>query len=221
MVYLRAPAAPDEDTSDGFTQGGWFVPYLDETFMRIVGDWVSEADAFLFGRRTYEEFAQGLAAANRSERSHRRQIERAAQVRGLPQPGQGRVGADHHSGRRHPRPGRGVKAATRSGAADPWECPAGSVAAGRRADRRGTAGDRSGHFGPRPETIPRGRRPSRPAVAAAMRRHHSDSRFTSTRLPDFRSTEPTAQHDPGRGLRSFVPSVAARADVQSDEGGIS
>jgi dihydrofolate reductase len=64
MEYLsldgvsQGPGSPDEDTSDGFTQGGWFVPYLDETFLRIVVDWVSEADAFLFGRRTYEEFAR-------------------------------------------------------------------------------------------------------------------------------------------------------------------
>jgi dihydrofolate reductase len=54
----QGPGSPDEDTSDGFTQGGWFVPYLDETFLRMVGNWVSEADAFLFGRRTYEEFAR-------------------------------------------------------------------------------------------------------------------------------------------------------------------
>jgi dihydrofolate reductase len=54
----QGPGSPDEDTSDGFTQGGWFVPYLDETFLRTVITWVSEADAFLFGRRTYEAFAQ-------------------------------------------------------------------------------------------------------------------------------------------------------------------
>jgi dihydrofolate reductase len=54
----QGPGSPDEDTSDGFMQGGWFVPYLDETFLRMVGSWVSEADAFLFGRRTYEEFAR-------------------------------------------------------------------------------------------------------------------------------------------------------------------
>ena len=54
----QGPSSPEEDSSDGFTQGGWFVPYLDETFLRIVGNWVSEADAFLFGRHTYEEFAR-------------------------------------------------------------------------------------------------------------------------------------------------------------------
>ncbi|MFC8700356.1 dihydrofolate reductase family protein [Streptomyces parvus] len=54
----QSPGAPDEDTSDGFARGGWFVPHLDETFVRQAGEWLAEADAFLFGRRTYEHFAR-------------------------------------------------------------------------------------------------------------------------------------------------------------------
>jgi dihydrofolate reductase len=54
----QGPGGPDEDTSDGFTQGGWFVPYLDESFIQIVTNWAGEADAYLFGRRTYENFAR-------------------------------------------------------------------------------------------------------------------------------------------------------------------
>lgn len=54
----QGPGAPDEDTSDGFTRGGWFVPHLDEEFERQAGEWLGEADAFLFGRRTYENFAR-------------------------------------------------------------------------------------------------------------------------------------------------------------------
>jgi dihydrofolate reductase len=54
----QGPGAPDEDTSDGFTRGGWFVPFLDEAFIRIVTGWVGQADAFLFGRRTYQSFAR-------------------------------------------------------------------------------------------------------------------------------------------------------------------
>ena len=54
----QGPGAPDEDTSDGFDRGGWFVPHLDETFVRTVGEWAGAADAYLFGRRTYTAFAQ-------------------------------------------------------------------------------------------------------------------------------------------------------------------
>lgn len=54
----QGPGAPDEDTTDGFTRGGWFVPYLEENFLRIVAGWVGAADGFLFGRRTYEAFAR-------------------------------------------------------------------------------------------------------------------------------------------------------------------
>jgi dihydrofolate reductase len=60
----QGPGSPDEDTSDGFTQGGWFVPYLDEQFLQTVTAWVSEADALLFGRRTYENFARDWPQMN-------------------------------------------------------------------------------------------------------------------------------------------------------------
>ncbi|GAA3588287.1 dihydrofolate reductase family protein [Nonomuraea rosea] len=54
----QGPGSPDEDTSGGFTRGGWFVPHLDEEFDRLVSAWLGEADAFLFGRRTYVSFAR-------------------------------------------------------------------------------------------------------------------------------------------------------------------
>lgn len=54
----QGPGAPDEDTSDGFTGGGWLVPHIDGEFERIVTGWTLRADAFLFGRRTYENFAR-------------------------------------------------------------------------------------------------------------------------------------------------------------------
>jgi dihydrofolate reductase len=54
----QGPGSPDEDTSDGFERGGWFVPYLDDSFIEIIRGWVETADAYLFGRRTYQAFAR-------------------------------------------------------------------------------------------------------------------------------------------------------------------
>ncbi|BCB75601.1 dihydrofolate reductase family protein [Phytohabitans flavus] len=53
----QGPGSPDEDRGDGFTQGGWMVPHMDEAFLDVAADWLGGADAFLFGRRTYENFA--------------------------------------------------------------------------------------------------------------------------------------------------------------------
>ncbi len=54
----QGPGSPTEDPSDGFTRGGWLVPFLDETFVRRTSEWLDLADGLLFGRRTYEAFAR-------------------------------------------------------------------------------------------------------------------------------------------------------------------
>ncbi|MEW2143372.1 dihydrofolate reductase family protein [Micromonospora vinacea] len=54
----QGPGSPTEDPSDGFTRGGWLVPYLDEQFVRQTSDWLGLADGLLLGRRTYEAFAR-------------------------------------------------------------------------------------------------------------------------------------------------------------------
>jgi dihydrofolate reductase len=54
---LQSPGAPDEDPSEGFEHGGWLVPYADDDMARAMAGFFDEADAFLFGRRTYELFA--------------------------------------------------------------------------------------------------------------------------------------------------------------------
>jgi dihydrofolate reductase len=53
----QSPGSPDEDSSDGFTRGGWLMPYLDEDFFQVAGAWFDEADACLFGARTYASFS--------------------------------------------------------------------------------------------------------------------------------------------------------------------
>ena len=54
---MQAPARPDEDTRDGFQHGGWAGPYFDPAIAEEVSERAPGSGAFLFGRRTYEDFA--------------------------------------------------------------------------------------------------------------------------------------------------------------------
>ena len=54
----QGPGSPDEDTTGGFTQGGWFVPHMDAGFIELAAQWLAQADGLLLGRRTYEAFAR-------------------------------------------------------------------------------------------------------------------------------------------------------------------
>ncbi len=53
---MQAPGG-DEDRSGGFEHGGWMLPYMDDILAKAVIQGLTEAGAFLLGRRTYEIFA--------------------------------------------------------------------------------------------------------------------------------------------------------------------
>ena len=54
---MQAPGRPDEDTRDGFADGGWAVPFGDEVLGRAMGERMSCGGGLVLGRRTYEDFA--------------------------------------------------------------------------------------------------------------------------------------------------------------------
>ena len=54
---MQGLGGPDEDASGGFERGGWALPLLDDEAGAFLGQVYQRADAFLFGRRTYEIFA--------------------------------------------------------------------------------------------------------------------------------------------------------------------
>ncbi|GAA5101583.1 dihydrofolate reductase family protein [Haloechinothrix salitolerans] len=54
---MQGLGGTDEDRRGGFERGGWVMPYYDNEAATFLNDVYQRADAFLFGRRTYEIFA--------------------------------------------------------------------------------------------------------------------------------------------------------------------
>jgi dihydrofolate reductase len=54
---MQGLGGPDEDRRGGFERGGWVAPVFDNEAMAFLNQVYQRADAFLFGRRTYEIFA--------------------------------------------------------------------------------------------------------------------------------------------------------------------
>ncbi len=51
---MQGPGSPDEDRDGGFEHGGWQVEYFDEGILADAQEGMDKADAYLFGRRTYQ-----------------------------------------------------------------------------------------------------------------------------------------------------------------------
>jgi dihydrofolate reductase len=54
----------DEDRRGGFERGGWTTPLFDQETAAFLTELYERADAFLFGRRTYELFADSWGAVD-------------------------------------------------------------------------------------------------------------------------------------------------------------
>ena len=80
--------ASDEDRRNGFERGGWAMGVFDEETLNFINQTYQRADAFLFGRRTYELFAgywgaeeRARAAAGSGQPPDHSCLEHEAQVR--------------------------------------------------------------------------------------------------------------------------------------------
>jgi dihydrofolate reductase len=54
---MQGPGGSDEDRRHGFERGGWAMDHIDQEAMGFVYEVYERAEAFLFGRYTYELFA--------------------------------------------------------------------------------------------------------------------------------------------------------------------
>jgi dihydrofolate reductase len=54
---MQGLGGAEEDRSGGFERGGWAIPLFDDEAATFLDEVFQRADAFLFGRRTYEIFA--------------------------------------------------------------------------------------------------------------------------------------------------------------------
>ena len=55
---MQGLGGPEEDRRGGFERGGWVTHSFDNEAMAFLNQVYERADAFLFGRRTYEIFAR-------------------------------------------------------------------------------------------------------------------------------------------------------------------
>jgi dihydrofolate reductase len=54
---MQAPGGPEEDSSDGFDQGGWSFGYFDEQIGELMDAYMGKPFDLVLGRKTYDIFA--------------------------------------------------------------------------------------------------------------------------------------------------------------------
>ena len=54
---MQAPGGPEEDPSNGFTNGGWAMPFVDDAAGQVIDEIIAGEFDILLGRRTYQIFA--------------------------------------------------------------------------------------------------------------------------------------------------------------------
>lgn len=54
---MQGPGGPEEDPSNGFTHGGWAMPFVDAALSEVIDQTMAGKFDLLLGRRTYEIFA--------------------------------------------------------------------------------------------------------------------------------------------------------------------
>ena len=54
---MQSPGGPEEDPRNGFTHGGWAMPFLDDALNQAIGETIAGEFDMVLGRRTYEIFA--------------------------------------------------------------------------------------------------------------------------------------------------------------------
>jgi dihydrofolate reductase len=54
---MQGPGGPEEDPTNGFTHGGWAMPFVDDALSHIIDETMAGKFDMRLGRRTYEIFA--------------------------------------------------------------------------------------------------------------------------------------------------------------------
>ena len=51
---MQGPGGPEEDPSNGFTEGGWAMPFQDDVLRKVIDETMASDFDLLLGRRTYD-----------------------------------------------------------------------------------------------------------------------------------------------------------------------